>query len=67
MKHQTQPAEPLRGEAAWRAAKLEISKRNEAASAIAVVKRRKEEAKAAKEGFEAQRREASSLPKQPRP
>ena len=40
------PTEPLRGEAAWRAKKLEIAKRNEAARAEGVRRRAPKDASA---------------------
>ena len=57
--------EPLRGEAAWRAAKQEIAKRNDAARAAGIRQREADDAKAAVEAARAARREAENWPRQP--
>jgi hypothetical protein len=61
----TAKQEPLRGEAAWRAEKLAIAKRNEAACAKAMNERGKRDAAAAKERRAADRRDFAATPKQP--
>ena len=66
MKERT-PAEPLRGEAAFRARKAEIAKRNEAARADGAVRRAAREARVSDQLIDEARRERSSLPRQPRP
>jgi hypothetical protein len=60
-------AAPLRGDAAWRAAKAEIAKRNDAARARGAEERAANDAKAAERRRVADRIEASNLPEQPQP
>lgn len=57
--------EPLRGEAAWRAEKLAIAQRNEAACAKAMGERGKRDAAVEKERRAAERRDFAIRPKQP--
>jgi len=57
--------EPLRGEAAWRAAMKEIASRNDAARAAGARRRAAAEARAAQEAAQMAKREALGLPKQP--
>jgi|1186.fasta_scaffold146779_2 hypothetical protein len=64
MKERT-PAEPLRGEAAFRARKAEIAKRNESAWADGAVRRAAREARLSEQEVADARRERSSLPRQP--
>lgn len=66
MKEQT-PQEPLRGDAAWRAAKSEIDKRNEAARARGAAQRAEEDARAAERRLADARLDASNRPEQPHP
>jgi hypothetical protein len=61
------PTEPLRGEAAWRANKIAIAKRNEEARARECAARATREAKMIERGAVADRLEASNLPVQPHP
>jgi hypothetical protein len=56
------PTEPLRGEAAWRAAKLAISERNKAAHARGREERARKDAE-----FEASRRAAEKRDRAERP
>jgi hypothetical protein len=58
--------QPLRGEAAWRAAKEAIAKRNDAARAGGAARRAAHEARAAEERLAAERLDVLKLPKQPR-
>ncbi|UUY03997.1 hypothetical protein LRS13_00260 [Svornostia abyssi] len=60
------PAEPLRGDAAWQAAKNEIAKRNDAARARGAKERDAKAARAQAETRELARRELADLPSQPR-
>jgi hypothetical protein len=64
---QRTPAEPLRGEAAYRARKAEIAKRNEAARADGAVRRAAKEARISEQQVADARRERSRLPRQPHP
>jgi hypothetical protein len=57
--------EPLRGEAAWRAEKAAIAKRNDAACAKAMNERGKRDAAAEKERRAAERRDFAARPSQP--
>ena len=66
MKERT-PAEPLRGEAAYRARKAEIAKRNDSTRAQGAVRRAAKEARASEQQVADARRERSILPRQPRP
>jgi hypothetical protein len=66
MKERT-PAEPLRGEAAFRARKAEIARRNESARAAGAVRRAAREARISEQQLADARRERSSLPHQPHP
>ena len=59
------PAEPLRGEAAFRAHKAEIAKRNESAWADGAVQRAAREGRLSEQKLADARRERSSLPRQP--
>jgi hypothetical protein len=63
----TTKQEPLRGEAAWRAEKLAISQRNDAACAKAMSERGTRDAAAAKERRAAERRDFAARPSQPKP
>ena len=58
---------PLRGDAAWRAAKAEIAKRNDAARAGGAARRATQDEKDVKLRHDADRRERVDLPEQPRP
>jgi hypothetical protein len=58
---------PLRGEAAWLAAKAEIARRNDAARDRAAVKGAAVEARRVEARLAAERREAADLPEQPHP
>ena len=58
---------PLRGEAAWLAAKAEIARRNDAARARAAADGAVIAARRAEERLAAERLEAANLPQQPRP
>jgi hypothetical protein len=64
---QQRPAEPLRGDAAFRAHKAEIAKRNEHARADGAAERAAREAGAAARALAAERLERSNYPRQPRP
>jgi hypothetical protein len=64
MKDRT-PAEPLRGEAAYRARKAEIARRNEAACADGAVRRAAREARISEQQLADARRERATLPHQP--
>jgi hypothetical protein len=66
MKERT-PAEPLRGEAAYRARKAEIAKRNESARADGAVRRAAKEARISEQQLADARRERRNLPRQPHP
>jgi hypothetical protein len=57
---------PLRGDAAWNAAKREVAKRNEAAYAKAREDRTMREAAVRAREAAAERREFASLPRQPK-
>ena len=57
--------EPLRGEAAFRAAKLRVEKANEAAYARGRAERAEDAAEAAKRRFETERESMRNLPRQP--
>jgi hypothetical protein len=59
--------EPLRGEAAFRAHKTEIAKRNELARAEGAAQRAEREAGIAARWLAAERLERSHYPRQPRP
>jgi hypothetical protein len=59
--------QPLRGDAAWRAAKDEINKRNDAARARGAAQRAERDARTAEQRLAAERQEASNLPEQPHP
>jgi len=59
------PAQPLRGDAAWRASVKEIAKRNSAAQAEGARKRAEKVAAADREAVKLARREARDLPRQP--
>jgi hypothetical protein len=61
------PLEPLRGEAAYRAHKAEIAKRNELARADGAARRAAQEAGISARRLAAERLERSSYPRQPRP
>ena len=58
---------PLTGDAAWRAAKQEIAKRNDAAYARARAERTAREEAVADRQRIARRKETAELPKQPTP
>jgi hypothetical protein len=60
-------AEPLRGDAAWRAQKDAINKRNDAARAAGAARRARADERDAKQRSDAARTEASNLPVQPEP
>ena len=62
-----QPNEPLRGEAAWRAAKQRVQQANEAAYARGREERAADAAEAAGRRRIAQRESLKNLPKQPHP
>jgi len=66
MKERT-PADPLRGEAAFRAQKAEIAKRNESARADGAARRAAKEARISEQQVADDRRERSNLPHQPHP
>ncbi len=55
------PTQPLRGEAAWRAEKQEIAKRNDAARAAGTRKRATKDATSAAEAAKQVQREMRSL------
>ena len=59
------PSEPLRGDAAWRAAKAEIDKRNDAARARGQKERQAKTARALAENRAIARRELADMPRQP--
>ena len=59
------PAQPLRGEAAWRASVKEIARRNSAAQAEGARRRAEKDAAADREAVKLARREARDLPSQP--
>ncbi len=59
--------EPLRGDAAWRAAKDAINKRNDTARADGAARRAVVEQKAQDKRRAAEKFEASNLPVQPEP
>jgi hypothetical protein len=61
------PNEPLRGDAAWRAQRDEIAKRNDAVHARAQRDRAERDVEAATKRRRDERREAADLPQQPRP
>jgi hypothetical protein len=56
---------PLRGEAAWRAHKLEVSERNKAACERAGAERGRRDAAVEAERRAAERRDRADTPKQP--
>ena len=58
---------PLRGEAAWKAAKQDVAKRNEAAYARARKERTERDNDMRRREAVAERREFANLPKQPKP
>jgi hypothetical protein len=64
---QRTPTEPLRGEAAFRAHKAEIAKRNERACADGAARRAAKEAGVSERAIAAARLERSSFPRQPQP
>ena len=59
------PTEPLRGEAAYRARKAEIAKRNERACADGAARRAAKEATISERAVAAERAERASFPSQP--
>ena len=59
------PTEPLRGEAAYRAQKREIERRNEAAQAAAMRRRSEKDAKAIAEAAQRDRSEMRELRSRP--
>jgi hypothetical protein len=59
------PTQPLRGEAAWRAEKQEIAKRNDAARAAGVRRRATKDATAVAEAAKQVQREMRSLRDRP--
>ncbi len=61
------PTEPLRGDAAWRAQRDEIAKRNDAVQARAQRDRAERDAEAAAHRRREERRESENLPEQPHP
>jgi hypothetical protein len=61
-----QPSEPLRGDAAWKAAKQRVSDNNEAAYARGRKDRMARNAQHAADRRTNERRENATLPKQPR-
>ena len=61
------PAEPLRGEAAFRARKAEIARRNESAQADGAVRRAAREARVSEQKLADARKHRSQLPHQPHP
>lgn len=65
MAENTPPAP--RGDAAWRAAKAEMDKRNDAARARGAAERAAKEARTADRRLADAKREATDLPVQPRP
>ena len=62
-----QPDEPLRGEAAWRAAKQRVQQANEAAYARGREERAADAADAAGRRRTAERQSRKNLPEQPHP
>jgi hypothetical protein len=56
---------PLRGDAAWRAQKDEIAKRNDAAHKAGAARRDREDARAADRERALDKRERTNLPTQP--
>jgi hypothetical protein len=60
-----EPTEPLRGHAAWKAAKQRISERNEAAYARGRQERAARNADAIDRRRQADRRDSAKLPRQP--
>ena len=58
-------AEPLRGEAAFRAHKVEVAKRNELAWANGAAQRAAREARVSEQQLADERRERANLPRQP--
>jgi hypothetical protein len=66
MKERT-PAEPLRGEAAYRARKAEIAKRNDSTRADGAVRRAATEARFSEQQLADARLERARLPRQPHP
>lgn len=58
---------PLRGDAAWRAQKDEIAKRNDAARARGAAERAEQDARTNDRRLAAERSEAESVPEQPQP
>ena len=65
--HKPENDKPLRGEAAWRAEKDRIAKRNEAARARGAEERASHEARQAEQRLIANRLEHATRPKSPRP
>ena len=61
------PTEPLRGDAAWRAQRAEIAKRNEAAHARALREREARSEQLAAQRARDDRREQAMYPEQPHP
>jgi hypothetical protein len=61
------PEQPLRGDAAWRAIKNDIAKRNEAAQARSATRRAADAAKAAQQRRAAAKLEQANTPTQPHP
>lgn len=61
------PSEPLRGDAAWRATKDAIAKRNDEARARGAKERDARTARAKLDRREVERREFEDMPRQPRP
>ena len=57
---------PLRGEAAWRAAKERIAERNDAARARGAAERQAHEARQAEQRLHLAREEKAAVPKSPR-
>jgi len=58
------PREPLRGEAAWRASREEVAKRNDAARAAGAKRRAVKEAEAAEEAVREAKKETLAARKQ---
>ncbi len=65
MKKKQPAGESLRGEAAWRAAKADLDKRNDATRARGAAERQARDARRAAELQAAERRADSNLPTQP--
>jgi hypothetical protein len=63
----TEPKTPLRGDDAWRAARDEIAKRNDAVQARATRDRTDRDAAAAAKRRLDEKREMDNLPEQPHP